>query len=191
MKNKMTSQRRFGYSHTMTMVLAAMFLALGLVLPTLTGAIKEIGDSLLPMHLVVMLCGVICGWQYGGAVGLILPFLRSLTFGMPPIYPNAVWMALELATYGLVIGILYSRRRIYSRVYLLLCLLISMIAGRIVWGISKAILLGVADKPFGLNAFLVGGFLDAIPGIVIQIILIPVIVEILERGARKRSGKKN
>lgn len=191
MKNKMTSQRRFGYSHTMTMVLAAMFLALGLVLPTLTGAIKEIGDSLLPMHLVVMLCGVICGWQYGGAIGAALPFLRSLTFGMPPIYPNAVWMALELATYGLVIGILYSRRRTYSRVYLLLCLLISMIAGRIVWGISKAILLGVADKPFGLNAFLVGGFLDAIPGIVIQIILIPVIVEILERGARKRSGKKN
>ena len=101
--------------HTERLVLAALFLAFGVILPSLTGAIKEIGDSLLPMHLMVMLCGVICGWKYGLCVGLVLPFLRSLIFGMPPIYPNSVWMSLELATYGVVIGIMYFYRKKFSR----------------------------------------------------------------------------
>ena len=178
-------------NRTKTLVLAAMFLAIGLVLPSITGSIKEIGDSLLPMHLVVMLCGVICGWQYATCVGLVLPVLRSLFFGMPPLYPNAVWMALELATYGFVIGFLYARRKQYSRGYLFLCLGCSMIAGRIVWGIAKAILLGVANKPFGIEAFWVGGFLDAIPGIILQLILVPTIVELLERTVYQKGNKMN
>lgn len=163
------------------LVLSALFLAIGLILPFFTGQIKEIGDSLLPMHLPVMLCGLICGWKFGGAVGLMLPFLRSLTFGMPPLYPNAVWMALELAAYGLVIGLLFSRKKNYSRVYLLICLAISMLSGRIVWGIAKAVLLGVAGKPFGIEAFLVGGFVDAVPGLILQFILIPLIMEVIYR----------
>ncbi len=169
-----------------TLVLAAMFLAIGVVLPSITGAIKEIGDSLLPMHLVIMLCGAICGWKYALPIGLILPFFRSMLFGMPRIYPNAVWMALELAAYGFVIGFMYFRKRKYSRAYLYLCLITSMLAGRVVWGVSKAILLGVAGKPFGIEAFLVGGFVDAIPGIIIQLILVPLIVELVERGRAKR-----
>ena len=60
-------------------LLSAMFLSLGVVLPFLTGQIKEIGDTLLPMHIPVMLCGLICGWKYGAAVGCILPFLRAVT----------------------------------------------------------------------------------------------------------------
>ena len=91
-------------STTKRTVLSAMFLALGMILPLLTMQIKEIGDTLLPMHIPVMLCGLICGYNYGFVVGLILPFLRSVIWGMPPIYPNAVWMALELCTYGFVIG---------------------------------------------------------------------------------------
>lgn len=164
-----------------TMVLAAMFLALGVVLPTLTGAIKEIGDSLLPMHLAVMLCSVVCGWGYATCIGAVLPFLRAAFFGMPPLYPNAVWMALELATYGLVLGFLFALRKKYSRVYLLLCLVCSMLAGRAVWGIAKAILLGVADKPFGIEAFLVGGFVDAVPGILLQFLLVPLVAELTAR----------
>ena len=171
---------------TQNLVLAALFLAIGVVLPSLTGAIKEIGDSLLPMHLAVMLCGVICGWKYTLPVGLVLPFFRAVLFGMPPLYPNAVYMALELATYGLVVGILYSMRKRYSRWYLLACLACSMLAGRIVWGITKAVLLGAANKPFGIRAFLVGGFLDALPGILLQFILIPLVIEVLER----RNGRK-
>ena len=159
-------------------VMSALFLAIGAVLPLLTGQIKEIGDSLLPMHLPVMLCGLICGPIYGATVGLVLPFFRSVTFGMPPIYPNAVWMALELMTYGLVIGILYSLRKNKTLVHLLLCLVAAMISGRIVWGIAKAILLGVASKPFTMKMFVVGGFIDAIPGIIIQLILIPAIMKV-------------
>jgi len=166
---------------TRTMVLAALFLAIGVVLPSLTGAIKEIGDSLLPMHLTVMLCGVICGWQYATPVGLVLPFLRASFFGMPPLYPNAVWMSLELATYGFVIGFLYALRKKYSRPYVFFCLACSMLAGRAVWGITKAILLGVADKPFGFEAFLIGGFVDAVPGILLQFVLVPLVLELVHR----------
>lgn len=170
---------------TRTMVLAALFLALGVVLPSLTGSIKEIGDSLLPLHLVVMLCGVICGWQYAAPVGAVLPFLRAAFFGMPPFYPNAVWMSAELITYGFVIGFLFSLRKKYSRVWLFICLICSMLAGRVVWGIAKAILLGVADKPFGFEAFLVGGFVDAVPGIILQLVLVPLIVELVYRLQKK------
>ena len=166
---------------TRMMVLAGMFLAVGIVLPSITGSIKEIGDSLLPLHLVVMLCGVICGWQYALPVGLVLPFLRSAFFRMPPLYPNAVWMCLELATYGFVIGSLFTMRKKYSRVWLLVCLVCAMLAGRVVWGIAKAILLGIAGKPFGMQAFVIGGFLDAIPGIILQFILVPLIVELSYR----------
>ena len=172
---------------TRLLVLSALFLAVGVVLPSLTGSIKEIGDSLLPMHLVVMLCGIVCGWKRALPVGLAMPFLRSLLFSMPPLYPNAVWMALELATYGAVIGALYALRRHYSRLYLLLCLVCAMIAGRIVWGITKAVLLGFANKPFGWQAFVVGGFLDAFPGILLQFILIPAIVELLHRARAKHA----
>ena len=173
------------HQYAKKLCLAAMFLAIGLVLPFLTGQIKEIGDSLLPMHLPVFLCGLLCGWGYGGAVGLMLPFLRSVCFGMPPLYPNAVWMALELATYGLVIGLLFSRKKEYSRVYLLVCLVVSMLSGRVVWGVAKAVLLGVAGKSFGLEAFLVGGFADAVPGLILQLILIPLIMEVIHRRRAK------
>lgn len=163
------------------LVLSALFLAIGMVLPLLTGQIKEIGDSLLPMHLPVMLCGFICGAKYGTAVGLMLPFLRSITFGMPPIYPNAVWMSLELATYALVIGLLYNTAKKRSTARLYISLICSMLCGRVVWGITKAILLTVGNKSFTFSMFIIGGFTDAIPGIILQLILIPLIVKILEK----------
>lgn len=166
-------------SNTKNLALSAMFLAIGMILPLLTGQIKEIGDTLLPMHLPVMLCGLICGWQYGFSVGLMLPFLRSLIFGMPPIYPNAVWMALELATYGLIIGLTFMRRKKFSNLYLYACLITAMLSGRIVWGIAKTILLGLKGKPFTFAAFFTGGFADALPGIILQLILIPIIINVI------------
>ena len=96
--------------NTKNLVLAAMFLAIGLVLPFFTGQIPQIGSMLLPMHLPVLLCGLLCGWQYGAVVGLVLPMLRYVLFGMPPLL-TAVAMSFELLTYGLVIGLLYSRSR--------------------------------------------------------------------------------
>ena len=169
--------------HIQNLVLSGVLLALGMVLPLATAQIKEIGNTLLPMHFPVLLCGLVCGWQYGGCVGLVLPFLRSLIFGMPPIYPNAVWMACELAAYGAVIGLLYSLIRVKGRVYI--ALIGAQLAGRVVWGTVKAILLGVKGTAFPFSAFLVGGFVDAFPGILLQIALLPPIVMLLER-RRKR-----
>ena len=190
MKDNASRNQAMNISKTQTLVLAALFLALGLILPSLTGAIKEIGDSLLPMHLAVMLCGAICGWKYGILVGAVLPFLRSLLFSMPPLYPNAVWMATELATYGLVIGIMYAHLKGNSKWRIFICLVCSMIAGRIVWGISKAALLGVAGKPFGIEAFIIDGFVDAIPGIILQLILVPTIVILTDKKLSKQSTLK-
>lgn len=161
------------------MLLSAMFLSLGVLLPFLTGQIKEIGDTLLPMHIPVILCGLICGWQYGFIVGGILPFLRALTVGMPPIYPNAVWMAAELATYGFIVGFLYFTFYKKQMWWLYCCMLISMVSGRVIWGITKAFLLGVAGKTFTLQAFIVGGLIDSFPGILLQFILIPIIIKFI------------
>ena len=165
-------------------ITAGMLLGTGMILPFLTLQIKEIGDSLLPMHLPIMLCGIFCGWKYGLVCGLLLPFLRSVCFGMTPVYPNALWMALELAGYGSVVSVLYNcvfKKRFWC-VYP--SLLIAMIVGRIIWGISKAILLGFTDKAFTFTMFLVQGFVDAVPGIILQLILIPFIVKIREKAVR-------
>ena len=102
---------------TKNLISATLFLTLGMLLPFLTMQIKEIGDSLLPMHLAVMLCGLISGYRYGLFIGAVLPYFRAVCFSMPPLYPNAVWMSLELATYGLVAGILYPKlpkNKLYS-----------------------------------------------------------------------------
>ena len=161
------------------LVLSGMFLSIGFVLPLLTSQIKEIGDTLLPMHIPVMLCGLICGGYYGFSVGLILPFLRSFIFGMPPIYPNAVWMAAELAAYGLVVGLLYSLFKRKNLISIYASLITAMISGRIVWGIAKVILMGMNGKSFTFALFISGGFVDALPGIILQLILIPLIMQII------------
>ena len=109
-----------GRQRILRAVVSAMLLAIGMVLPLLTSQIKEIGDSLLPMHIPVLLCGFICGWGYAAAIGLVLPFLRSVTFGMPPLYPQAVWMATELMTYGAVSGIAYSCIKGKKNIYIFL-----------------------------------------------------------------------
>lgn len=170
-------------------VLSAMFLALGMLLPFLTGQIKEIGDTLLPMHFVVMLCGIICGWKYGFIVGIVLPFLRSVTVGMPPIYPNAVWMSTELATYGFVIGFFYFTFYKKQMWWLYFCIFTSIISGRIVWGVTKAVLYGVAGKVFVFQAFIVGGIVDSLPGILLQFIFIPMIIKLISLNS-KREGQQ-
>lgn len=166
---------------TKKMILAALFLALGLILPFFTMQIKEIGDSLLPMHLPIMLCGLLCGPFYGLGAGILCPIMRSLLFGMPPLYPSAIWMAGELAAYGFLLGLLYRRGKKQNLPWLYCSLLISMIGGRLVWGLLKAVLLGFASKPFTLHAFWVGGFIDAFPGIILQLILIPSVIVILKK----------
>ena len=163
------------------LTLSAMFLALGLVLPFLTGQVPQIGNMLLPMHIPVLLCGLICGWPYGLIVGIITPLLRCILFGMPPFYPNALGMAFELATYGAVIGIAYHRFAFKGLFRIYASLITAMIAGRIVWGLARVIMLGLGNTPFGWQMFLSGAFLTAIPGIILQLVLIPILMFALER----------
>ncbi len=162
------------------MILAALFLALAYVMPFLTGQIPEIGSMLCPMHIPVLLCGFICGWQWGLVVGFISPIFRSLiTGGFPTMFPTAVCMAFELATYGAIAGIVYkmlSRKKIY----IYISLFISMLVGRLVWGAAMFVCLGIKGDSFTLAAFLVGAFTNAVPGIVVQIVLIPIIVMLFE-----------
>ncbi len=158
---------------TLRLVLSGLFLAIGYVLPFVTGQLRELGQMLLPMHFPVFLCGMICGWKYGAAIGLLLPMTRSLIFGMPVFYPMALAMAVELAAYGFVVGICYglSKKKGICAVYV--SLLTAMLSGRLAWGLMQIILLGIQGTGFSLYAFFAGAFLNAIPGIILQLILIP------------------
>jgi thiamine transporter ThiT len=176
---------------TKNMTLSAMFLALGLVLPFLTGQIPQIGSMLLPMHIPVMLCGLICGWQYGAVVGFIMPLLRSALFGAPVMFPAATAMAFELMTYGLVAGLMYGLSRWQCIVALYRSLIVAMLAGRAVWGVVQVIQLGFSGSEFTWAAFMSGAFLNAVPGIVIQLILIPAIMAALNRTGLVPYKKRN
>ena len=159
---------------------AALYLAIAMVLPFITGQIPEIGSMLCPMHIPALLCGFMCGWPWGLAVGLIAPLLRSMLFGMPAMFPSAVAMAFELAVYGGVAGLLYRMMpRKKGTIYLVL--IISMIAGRIVWGIVRLILAGLSGSSFTWTVFIAGAITNAIPGIIMHLILIPVIVMAMDR----------
>ncbi len=170
--------------------LAAMFLALGLVLPFLTGQIPQIGNMLLPMHIPVFLCGLICGWPYGLVVGFVVPLLRSFAFGAPRLFPNAVSMAFELATYGFVAGFLYGRSRWQCIRALYRSIIAAMIAGRLVWGVVQMFLLGLNGMPFTWQMFLSGALLNAVPGIVVQLTLIPALMLALNRTGLVKFRKK-
>ena len=162
------------------MVLAAMFLAIAYVLPFFTGQIPQIGAMLCPMHIPVILCGYLCGGLWGMSVGFVAPFLRSFILGMPPMYPVAFAMAFELAAYGFMSGILYRMfpKKKYS---IYLSLVISMVFGRLVWGAVQFACMGLDASKFGFAAFWAGAVTNALPGIVLQIVLIPVIVMLLEK----------
>lgn len=163
------------------LALAAMFVAVGMVLPFFTGQIPQVGKMLLPMHIPVLLCGFICGWKYGLAVGLILPLLRSVLFTMPPLYPVAIAMACELAAYGFIAGFLYQRSRWQCTLALYRCLLVAMLGGRIAWGVAQVLLLGLGSTPFTWQAFMAGAVFNAIPGIALQLVLIPAIMVALNK----------
>lgn len=163
------------------LTLSAMFIAIGIMLPFVTGQIPQIGNMLLPMHIPIFLCGLICGWQYGAAVGFTVPVFRSMLFGMPVLFPTASAMAFELMTYGLVAGFLYAHSRWQCVVALYRSIIAAMFAGRIVWGIAQIIFLGIGRAGFTWGMFMAGAFFNAIPGIILQLILIPAVMTVLNR----------
>lgn len=171
---------------TKKLTLAAVFLALGLILPFFTGQIQEIGNKLLPMHIPVMLCGIVCGPQYGLLIGFVTPLLRSILFSMP-VFTNAIGMAFELATYGAIIGILYHKL-IKTKIRIYISLLAAMLAGRVVWGITSIIIHGITKSTFTWQMFMGGALLNAIPGIILQLVLIPILMLALEKSGVLRNA---
>ena len=160
------------------LVLSALFLALALVLPFLTGQLKQLGNALCPMHIPVILCGFFCGPWYALAVGVIAPLLRFALFGMPPVIPTGLAMCFELAVYGITAGLLY-RAFPKKKIFIYLTLILAMLAGRLVWGGVMTVLMGLGKTEFGWPMFFAGAFTNAIPGIVLQLVLIPLLVIIL------------
>ena len=163
------SQNRKEIRH---MILASFFIALGIVLPFITGNIQILGFRFLPMHIPVLFAGIILGWKYGLLVGIITPLLRAITIGMPPLFPVALVMAFELGTYGLLIGLFYKLLP-KKVVYVFLSLILSMIGGRMIWGLAAFLIYPLAGFNFNFQIFLAGAFINAVPGIILQLILIP------------------
>ena len=169
---------------TKRMILAALFFALGLVLPTAFHMIGA-GTVFLPMHIPVLLCGLICGWEYGGVCGLLVPLVSSLLTGMPPIFPTAPAMMLELCAYGILTDLLYRR----LRAPLYPALIGAMLGGRVVSGLANALFLGIAGQPYGLSAFVAASFVTALPGIVLQLVFVPLLVVALQKAGAIRGPR--
>lgn len=165
---------------TRKLVITALGLALALVLPFLTGQIPRFGSMLLPMHIPVLLIGFICGWPYGIVLGLISAPLRSLIFTMPSMYPVALAMAFEMAAYGAIAGFLYKKFA-KKTINIYITLIAAMVGGRIVWAVASYLLFALAGNSFTFELFIAGAFINAVPGIILQIVLIPVLVLALKK----------
>ena len=161
------------------LVYAAVCLALCMLLPLLTGQIPQIGSALSPMHIPVLLAGFLCGPWWALAVGFVAPMLRHVWMGMPPLI-TAIAMSFELAAYGLFSGLLY-RLLPKKTVNIYVSLIGAMILGRIVWGIAMVVISGVTSSAFTWSAFMAGALLNAVPGIILHIVLIPILVMALKR----------
>ncbi|MBR4026242.1 MAG: ECF transporter S component [Lachnospiraceae bacterium] len=166
--------------NTKKLTLSALLLAIGIILPFFTGQIPQIGNMLLPMHIPVLICGYICGGKYGGLIGFMLPLFRSVCFGRPLMMPTGIAMAFELATYGIIVGILYENFK-KTKIGLYISLISSMVIGRIVWGIVSYLLFQLMGNRFTWELFIAGVFLEAIPGLILQIIFVPAVVMRLQK----------
>lgn len=157
---------------------SALCLALCIVLPFVTGQIPQLGNMLCPMHLPVLLAGFLCGPIWAGGVGFVAPLLRHVLFGMPQ-FPTAFAMCAELLAYGVFTGLFYRllpKRR--SSIYL--SLVFAMLLGRLIWGAAMIAVMQVSGGTFTWAAFVAGAFATALPGIAVQLVLLPILVMALE-----------
>ena len=168
-------------SNTKKLILSALFLAIGFVLPMITGQIPAIGQVLLPMHIPVCLCGMICDWRYGAVVGFILPLFRSLLFSVPVMYPTAIAIAFEMSVYGAVVGLLYGYSKKKSILSIYVAMLVSMLAGRVIRIIAEVILFQFVGKTLAFYTYVSVVFVHSLPGIALQLILIPAVMLALKK----------
>lgn len=164
---------------TRKLVMAALCVALGVILPVAFHGIPRAGSIFLPMHIPVLLCGLACGWPYGLGCGILAPLLSSLITGMPPAAMLPA-MVCELAAYGLISGVLSQVVRTGKRgADLYIQLIGAMLIGRVVYGVMNALVFSAGD--YSMAVFLTAAFVTALPGIVIQLVVLPGLVMILEK----------
>ncbi|WP_034422192.1 ECF transporter S component [Thermanaerosceptrum fracticalcis] len=174
-------------NHAKQTITAGLLIALGLVLPMAFHTFGMGGPVFLPMHIPVLLGGFVLSPLYALLVGMVTPIASSVLTSMPPLFPGAVQMMFELGTYGLVISYLYHKRNIS----LFPTLLTGMLAGRFVAGaVNYLLLTQFLAKAFKLKVFLTAAFVTAVPGIIIQLVIIPIMVRLLEK-ANFIMGKEN
>lgn len=161
-------------------VLTGLFLAIGIILPPLFHSVG-MGEIISPMHFPVLLCGLLLGWKYGIICGFLTPLLAGLMWGVPQ-QPMATIMAFELAIYGLITGLLYKKLKLFknSIINLYFALIIAMVAGRAVFGLINGLLFLLDISKLGFIAFLTGIFVTGLPGIILQILIIPAIIVTIE-----------
>ncbi|WP_371366764.1 hypothetical protein SRRS_10000 [Sporomusa rhizae] len=163
-------------SYTRKLINIAVLIAFGIILPVAFHFCGGAGSIFLPMHIPVLIAGLLLGMKGGLAVGVLTPLISSLTTGMPPLMPMLPVMAAELGTYGAVTGYLYRQQRLP----LIWSLLGAMAVGRLVAGLTVAgmvAILGVNLKPL---LFVIGAITTGLPGIVIQMLFVPLLVKRLE-----------
>ena len=166
-------------NNTRKLVLTAMFIAIGVVLPQAFHMIPNAGSVILPMHIPVLVAGFVLGPVYGLVCGLLTPVLSHLIFGMPPV-PVLPSMICELACYGLMTGLLYRVLKIENgTVKIYAVLILSMLCGRVLYGILNALIFRAGS--YSLAAWTSAAFVTALPGIVIQLVLIPLLVSRLQK----------
>ncbi|WP_207666033.1 ECF transporter S component [Thermohalobacter berrensis] len=163
---------------TKKIVYSSFFIALGIIIPMLFHTIKNFGRAFLPMHIPVLLGGFILGPYFGLLVGLITPFLSSILTGMPPIFPVGIIMFFELSTYGFVSGLFYNKLKQNE----IITLTSAMIIGRIIAALVVAVLVyGFGAKMPNPFTYIKMAVIVGLPGIAIQVILIPILVLSLKR----------
>lgn len=164
---------------TRQLVLTSLFIALGVILPQAFHAVPNAGSVFLPMHLPVLISGYVVGPLFGLICGAVTPLLSSLIFHMPPA-PVLPGMLCELAVYGLMTGILSRMLKMENKaVRTYVILVAAMICGRISYGILNALIFRAGQ--YSLQAWLSAAFVTALPGIVIQLIAIPVLIMALRK----------
>ena len=161
------------------MCIFIVLLSLGWVFPFITAQSRELGNMLNLIHIPTLIGGMILGPWYGVLLGVITPITRSFIFGMPKLYPLAICMGLELGTYGLISGLIFkllkNRFSIKEVIALYLSLIIALLCGRIVWGVSRSIFAMFSTEIMTFKIFITSGFLVSWPGVLLQIIIIPII----------------
>ena len=167
------------------MVFAALFLALSLLLPFVGGQNPSINSIFCPMHIPIFLCGFICGWKWGLAVGFTAPLLRSVTFGFPVFYPIAVSMAFELCAYGVVCGLMHMLLP-KKKTFIYISLISAMIVGRIFRAIATLVCTELVGNNFAFKAFFTGVIIKSVPGMIAHIIIVPIAVILIEKLLKKQ-----